>query len=734
MSSSASTSPPDVAAASTAPVASGSPQTVPSQSRSASGVTRSCGAADTAPSPAISVNFGESNFIGTDVGATLPRHESGRSALRCDTGHVGERRESTAGMSHTPSAASIHGAPVPPTTMNSSRGFLASAAALPAGVAADTVANDVTDSRNAQYELYGVLIHSGTADYGHYYSLVRSASTPTVRESQMEDALGESCERVISPSSIAPLGMSSADLGASSSPLNDSESAWLELNDSVVRRVADINVALERDGYGSIGGTTAASAYMLCYRRIDEGADDDLCEDAFDTATRLEVVADARQFLAQRYIFDSEFSSFMGNLVLELIAKYPPSSGAGFPLLGVELVAQFTLLKCRQVNRRLADEGGVVCAQWLRVLADLVVGGDMQRTRMLELLRQPPWLMLLLATPDLTVRQLVCSELVAPILISACAEDCHLPPEDIGRRGSGTHNGGNGSGRRGPAWQFVNRILELLSAAPVLHPGKAHALIAMLRTVAGSSLQARRILLHNRLLSKVAAMLMSPTNAPETPARAATAAASASSRLAQGWADATTITALLDIVARCVPALYLVRDHPSSRPPAQQRGGINFPPVTLHTPEVIAIIFKPTLTAIIDHALAPTALGAILCHYSWDRQSTSHSFLIVVVERLNVLAQSSEAARSTAVYGILEVLNAMLDVNDSLQPARAAEIPHAILQMISEALRRGSVLSIALLCIRWLKDSGALRPLMAQWLEGKKELLSSIEHAIRASS
>jgi hypothetical protein len=80
------------------------------------------------------------------------------------------------------------------------------------------------------YELYGVLVHSGSASFGHYFALIKD----------LDEGGGGKGE-------------------------------WHEFNDQLVRPIKESDLAKAYGGGGPRGGTS--SAYMLLYRAVDADAD-----------------------------------------------------------------------------------------------------------------------------------------------------------------------------------------------------------------------------------------------------------------------------------------------------------------------------------------------------------------------------------------------------------------------------------------------------------------------------
>lgn len=118
-------------------------------------------------------------------------------------------------------------------------------------------ATNSAKNNTAQYRLSGVVVHSGTPDEGHYYSLRR---VPSASSSSSFSSSSSS-----SSSSTPPLGDKNAKGG------EDKEDVWLELNDATVTPFDPKDIPERCYGGPDLArnGLKAYSAYILFYDRIE---------------------------------------------------------------------------------------------------------------------------------------------------------------------------------------------------------------------------------------------------------------------------------------------------------------------------------------------------------------------------------------------------------------------------------------------------------------------------------
>jgi hypothetical protein len=128
------------------------------------------------------------------------------------------------------------------------------------GVRGVGVSQSSQSSQSSQYELSAVVVHEGSLDFGHYYTLVRSV---TDRDSST-DSSGADRD---SKDGAAEAGSSSSGAGVGG-PASVS-SVWHELNDGTVSAIPQEQV-LEKargDSRGRGGGSYSSNAYLAFYRR-----------------------------------------------------------------------------------------------------------------------------------------------------------------------------------------------------------------------------------------------------------------------------------------------------------------------------------------------------------------------------------------------------------------------------------------------------------------------------------
>ena len=127
---------------------------------------------------------------------------------------------------------------------------------------------------SARYRLSGIIVHNGTTDEGHYYS-IRRVPSPSLASSSSLSSSTTSMSMSSSSSSSSPLSSSSLEGEKKRDAGKEKEEeVWLELNDATVTPFDPREIPERCFGGPDLArnGLKAYSAYILFYDKVENGS------------------------------------------------------------------------------------------------------------------------------------------------------------------------------------------------------------------------------------------------------------------------------------------------------------------------------------------------------------------------------------------------------------------------------------------------------------------------------
>eukprot|EP00004_Rigifila_ramosa_P006247 TRINITY_DN1692_c0_g1_i1.p1 TRINITY_DN1692_c0_g1~~TRINITY_DN1692_c0_g1_i1.p1 ORF type:complete len:3114 (-),score=719.02 TRINITY_DN1692_c0_g1_i1:25-8475(-) len=549
-----------------------------------------------------------------------------------------------------------------------------------------------------KYKLVGVLVHTGTADSGHYYSFIKERESESGKWLHFNDTLVEEFDV--------------NDLGKCCFGGTETITQWDAISQRNVTRTFQ----------------KPYSAYMLFYQRESYAPDAELLAPYLRAKEKkqsvvprqifTEIWEENQKFLAEKNVYDPDYFDFMWDFVhtVPLVPVEHTDAHALTP-------AQFQSLQAIQTGTKFVFETLVHAKEkaklpdWILWLKSAFGQNPVACQWFLRTCISPPpsassssassWLRQLLFQCTIPETRASIESLLIHVVVTLAPFEYPYPEDDaepLDQAMLAHDDAQHMSDPEAPSGSrvvaFIQEAMDMLEDAPN-HWRNFSQYFMLLRDLAMIGSKERFIMLRRRLLPSLIDFFMGED------AQQQQDAGKHKQKKARVMGDKTNspdFTHLMGLVSILVRSCHIgqVRNPP---PPTQLDPVLS----AASAAEVTAVLNDGFLLKVLRQGIYPEAVADVLVHLSWDRPSVLPLILDLIVRGI---AEEGEAP------AFVTVLSRLLLVADSLQSERCERAISALLNVVEDEAK---LLRTRVQAARFLQNLSSENSNVASWLISNKD-------------